>query len=203
MRKGVFRARRKKKLPPSPLIGILDIQGSVEEHAIMLEKCGVIPVFVKNIDDLMRVKGLIIPGGESTHIKMMLEKNGLFDAIKKRVSAGLPVFGTCAGTILLAKNNLNAIDIKVKRNAYGRQLESFEADVRAPALGKQLFHAIFIRAPKILAAGRDVQILAKMGDTNSEIVLCRQKNVLVSTFHPELTGDSRLHKYFMSMLKLA
>ncbi|MBI5152690.1 pyridoxal 5'-phosphate synthase glutaminase subunit PdxT [Candidatus Peregrinibacteria bacterium] len=189
-------------------IGVLDIQGSVEEHAAALKKCGAKVLFVKNTDDLARVNGLIIPGGESTHLSKMLETNGLFDALKKRICSGMLVFGTCAGAILLAKKivgdkkvkSLGAIDIEIERNAYGRQLDSFEADLQSPALGKWLFHAVFIRAPKILRVGNDVRVLARHG---KEIVFAREKNILVSTFHPELSSDLRAHKYFIEMAALA
>lgn len=182
-------------------IGVLDIQGSVKEHMAALKKCGVKVLLVKNTDDLARIDGLIIPGGESTHINMMLEKNGLFDVIKKRIRGNMPVMGTCAGAVLLAKNNLGAIDIKVERNAYGRQIDSFETSVKIPVLNQhgeksRNFNAIFIRAPKIKKIGRGVEILAKL---KNEIIMARQKNILVLTFHPELTNDLRVHKYFIEM----
>lgn len=195
-------------------IGVLDIQGSVEEHFEMLKKCGVAAVLVKNVRDLNYISGLIIPGGESTHISMMMEHGGLFDAIKKKIGNGMAVYGTCAGAILLAKKitgdtgarkvkSFGVIDIEIERNAYGRQVDSFEVDVKVPAIdgGKneqKNFPAIFIRAPKIKSVGKNVKILAKYKD---EIVMAQQKNILVSTFHPELTNDTRAHEYFLKMIK--
>ncbi|MFA6550572.1 MAG: pyridoxal 5'-phosphate synthase glutaminase subunit PdxT [Candidatus Gracilibacteria bacterium] len=201
-------------------IGVLDIQGSVEEHAMMLEKCGAEVVFVKTVRDLKSVRGLIIPGGESTHISMMLNSSGLFDAIKKKINDGMAVYGTCAGAILLAKKILgdngtigvksfNVIDAEIERNAYGRQTDSFEVDVEIPALGNgaaekmRNFSAIFIRAPKVKRVGKNVEILAKY---KNEIVMAEGKfgnaqknNILISTFHPELTNDTRVHEYFIKM----
>ncbi|KKQ72140.1 MAG: Glutamine amidotransferase subunit PdxT [Candidatus Peregrinibacteria bacterium GW2011_GWA2_38_36] len=209
------------------LIGVLDIQGSVEEHAMMLEKCGAEVIFVKTVPDLENIRGLIMPGGESTHISMMLNTGGLFDAIKKKIKSGMAIYGTCAGAILLAKKILgddgaikvksfDVIDAEIERNAYGRQTDSFEVDVEIPALGKNAggksnatnkkvrnFSAIFIRAPKIKSVGKNVKILAKYKD---EIVMAEGKfgnaqknNILISTFHPELTNDTRAHEYFLKM----
>ncbi|HBB03246.1 MAG: pyridoxal phosphate synthase yaaE subunit, glutamine amidotransferase [Candidatus Peregrinibacteria bacterium GW2011_GWF2_38_29] len=208
-------------------IGVLDIQGSVEEHAMMLEECGAEVVFVKTVRDLENIRGLIIPGGESTHISMMLKRGGLFDTIKKKIKSGMAVYGTCAGAILLAKKILgdngsigvksfNVIDAEIERNAYGRQTDSFEVDVEIPVLGEKVgykgnvtrkkvrdFPAIFIRAPKIKSVGKNVEILAKY---KNEIVMAEGKfgnaqknNILISTFHPELTNDIRVHEYFIKM----
>ncbi len=218
MQKEEIKTRREEKLLLSPLIGVLGFHGSVEEHAAVLEKCGANVVLVKSMKDLGKVRGLIIPGGESTHLSKLLKANGLFDALKKRIREGMPVFGTCAGAILLAKKingargakSLGAIDIEISRNAYGRQIDSFETDIKIPATGDRIdgvsrryngaknFHAVFIRAPKIKKIGRGVEILAKYGD---EIVMCRRKNILISTFHPELTSDVRIHKYFIQQVR--
>lgn len=189
-------------------IGILDIQGSVEEHLKMLKKLkNVDVVLVKKSEDLKDVKGLIIPGGESTTIGKLLRRFGLRDEIIKRVKKGMAVWGTCAGAILLAKkivgkesaDSLNLMNITVERNAYGRQLDSFETQVEFDCgIGGFGYKcpAIFIRAPKILDIGKGVEILAKY---KGEIVAAREKNMLATNFHPELTDDEEVHKYFVEM----
>ncbi len=191
-------------------IGILDIQGSVTEHLEMLNKIkNVEAVLVKKSEDLKEVKGLIIPGGESTTIGKLLRRFGLRDEIIKRVKKGMAVWGTCAGAILLAKkivgkenaDSLNLMDIVVERNAYGRQLDSFETQVEFDCgIGGFGYKcpAIFIRAPKILKAEKSVEVLAKYKD---EIIAAREKNMLATTFHPELTEDEKVHKYFVEMCR--
>lgn len=188
-------------------IGVLDIQGSVEEHIESLKKISkkIEPVLVKNAEELRKVRGLIIPGGESTTIGKLLERFGLRNQIISLVKKGkLAVWGTCAGAILLAKKivgseqagSLALMDIEIERNAYGRQLESFETKVKFCNI-RQL-PAIFIRAPKIVSVGNDVKILAKY---QKEIVAARQKNLLVTNFHPELTENLDVHRYFAEMCK--
>lgn len=183
-------------------IGVLDIQGSVIEHVKMLSGLDVEVVRVKNVDDLGKVCGLIIPGGESTTIGKLLNWYGLDEAIKKRVLAGdLAVWGTCAGTILLAKEivsgqkalNLKLMDITVARNAYGRQLDSFECEL---SFAEEMVAAVFIRAPKIVSVGDEVEVLAEY---KGKIVACRQGKLMASSFHPELTDDDRVHRYFVEM----
>lgn len=192
-------------------IGILDIQGSVKEHTESLRRLGVMPVLVKLPEDLEGLSGLIIPGGESTTIGKLLKRFGLGEAIKKRVKEGMAVWGTCAGAILLAKRfagdnvggqkvaNLGLMDITIERNAYGRQLESFETqiefDLESGATGR-LVPAIFIRAPKIAEVGKNVKILAK---DNGWITAVREGKFLATTFHPELSDDLSVHRYFMEM----
>jgi 5'-phosphate synthase pdxT subunit len=191
-------------------IGVLDIQGSVEEHILMLKKCGVVPVSVKRIEDLREVRGLIIPGGESTTIGKLLKRFGLFDEIIKRARSGMVIWGTCAGAILLAKNvigqkgkiavdNLRLMDITVERNAYGRQIDSFETDLDFD-FGKvtKKIPAVFIRAPKIVNNEKTVKILA---NHEGEIVAAIQGKLLATTFHPEMTGDLSVHKLFIGMCK--
>ncbi|OIP80903.1 pyridoxal 5'-phosphate synthase glutaminase subunit PdxT [Candidatus Peregrinibacteria bacterium CG22_combo_CG10-13_8_21_14_all_44_10] len=182
--------------------GVLAIQGSVIEHVRALKRAGAGDVIeVRTTADLDKVDLLAMPGGESTTIGKLLKLEGLGKAIIKRVRTGMPVYGTCAGAILLAKtvsgdlkaDNLGLIDIDIERNAYGRQLDSFESEIEV--LGKTI-HAVFIRAPRILHVGSDVEILAKY---QSDIIMCRQGNILVSTFHPELTLDTTVHKYFLKM----
>ncbi|MFZ2189779.1 MAG: pyridoxal 5'-phosphate synthase glutaminase subunit PdxT [Candidatus Magasanikiibacteriota bacterium] len=185
-------------------IGVLDIQGSVEEHLAVLQKISkkkkIIPVLVKTPEDLVGLSGLILPGGESTTIGKLLKLYKLDKEIIKKVKAGMAVWGTCAGAILLASevddkniNNLNLINIGISRNAYGRQIDSFETEI--DFINKKI-PAIFIRAPKINRVGDDVQILAK---NNNEVVAVRQNNILITTFHPELTDDTSVHEYFVEM----
>lgn len=189
-------------------IGILDIQGSVEEHLEMLKKIkNVEVVLVKKNEDWKDLKGLIIPGGESTTVGKLLRRFGLRDEIIKRVKKGMAVWGTCAGAILLAKkivgkenaDSLKLMNITVERNAYGRQIDSFETQVEfdcgVGAFGYKC-PAIFIRAPKILEVGKNVEVLAEY---KGEIVAAREKNMLVTNFHPELTDDEEVHKYFVKM----
>jgi len=185
-------------------IGVLDIQGSVEEHFAALEKVsGVTPVLVKKIEDLDGVRGLIIPGGESTTIGKLLRRFGLREEIIRRATTGkkedrLAIWGTCAGAILIAKkivgrenaDTMTLMDITIERNAYGRQTDSFETEVKFD--GKSL-PAVFIRAPKIISAGNGVSVLAKYND---EIVAAREGKLLVTTFHPELTNSTKAHEYF-------
>jgi len=198
-------------------IGILAIQGSVIEHKRVLEKLGVSVTEVRLPDDLKGIDGIILPGGESTTISKLMKRFGLFDELKKRIIDGLPVWGTCAGAILLAKKvtgknpplTLGLMDIEVDRNAYGRQLESFEKGFTIILAGSewsqdsrfsnQKFNGIFIRAPKIRPLLKsDVEILA---ECDSEPVMIRQKNMLATTFHPELTDDLSVHRYFLDMCK--
>lgn len=170
-------------------IGVLAIQGSVEEHVAALERCGADVREIRRVKELEGIDGLVMPGGESTTIGKLMKIEGLDKAIKKLT---VPIWGTCAGTILLSQ--LGLMDIEVERNAYGRQLESFEAD--AEILDWKPFHAIFIRAPKISHLGKNVETLAKY---EGEVIMCRQDNILITTFHPELTEDMRVHEYFLKM----
>lgn len=186
-------------------IGVLDIQGSVEEHLAAVKKAGALAVSVKTAGDLKKVDGLILPGGESTTIGKLLRKFGLRDAIINRAKKGMPIWGTCAGAILLAKkivgrekaDTLELMDIEIKRNAYGRQVDSFETELVFDfGKNKRKIPAIFIRAPKIKSAGKRTKILAKYSD---EIVAVCENNFLVTMFHPELTDDLSVHKYFIEM----
>ena len=190
-----------------PSIGVLDIQGSVEEHLTALRRCGVNPVSVKNAEDLARVDGLIIPGGESTTIGKLMKKYGLGGEIIKRARHPhiLTIWGTCAGAILLAKKILNQrpdslslMNVEISRNAYGRQLDSFETSLNIPKLGIKDFPAIFIRAPRVKRAFKKAKVLAEY---NGEPVMVEEENLLITTFHPELTGDIRIHKYFLELTK--
>jgi len=183
-------------------VGVLSLQGAVEEHLNMVRKCGFEGIKVKTPGDLEKVERLIIPGGESTTIGKLAKIYGLDKAIIKRGQEGMPIFGTCAGMILLAREiqdsnqiRFGLIDILVERNAFGRQVDSFEADLEIKVLTGEPFRAVFIRAPYIKKTGSKVKILAKL---DSKIVMAQQDNILVSAFHPELTDDLRIHKYFLS-----
>ena len=183
---------------------MLALQGDFIEHISMLRQLGAEGIPIRLPQELEGLDGLIIPGGESTSIgKLMMEYN-LTPRIKELISKGIPVLGTCAGMILLANKvhdlnhqPLGAIDIEVRRNAFGRQVDSFEVDLPIPVLGEAPFHAIFIRAPWIENSGAKVEILARL--PNGIPVAARENNVVVSAFHPELTSDPRFHAYFLSI----
>lgn len=184
-------------------IGVLCLQGAVREHVALLEKCGVEAVCVKKKEQLPQLDGLVIPGGESTTIGKLIERFDLDVPLREFIAQGKAVYGTCAGMIMLAEEiagssqyHLGGMNISVERNAFGRQRESFEEDLIIPALGEDPFHAVFIRAPLIKSYGRDVQVLASC---HGEAVAARQGNLLVSSFHPELTDDTRMHSYFIEM----
>lgn len=186
-------------------IGVLALQGAFREHCWALERCGAEAVEIRKPEELDDILGLVIPGGESTTIGKLMLEWGLMEKIRLRVGQGMAVYGTCAGMIMLAKEiigsdqpRLELMDIVVRRNAFGRQRESFEADMIVPEFGDKPLKAVFIRAPYIENAGVDVKIMAVVQD---KIVIARQENLLVTAFHPELTGDDRIHKYFLSMIK--
>jgi len=177
----------------------------VIEHRKILRGLGVEAPEVRTLEELERVDGLIIPGGESTTIGKLMVKYGFDRGIPARVARGMPVYGTCAGMILLAKTArggepplLRLMDIAVQRNAYGRQVESFEVDLEVPAFGPPPLHAIFIRAPAIEEVGPTVTVLASL---NGRPVLVRQELLLASSFHPELAADDRAHRYFTDMIR--
>lgn len=184
-------------------VGVLALQGSVAEHLKMIKsvnkKIGAIPV--RTIDELATVDGLIIPGGESTTLRRLLDEFNLFTPIKERIVAGMPVWGTCAGLIMLANRvegetpYFSVLDVDVKRNAYGRQIDSFvtEGDFDGMYIGM-----VFIRAPMITRTGENVRVLA---EHNGNPVAVRQDNILATAFHPEMTRDSRVHKYFCNMIE--
>jgi len=183
-------------------VGVLSLQGAIEEHLKMIKRCGFEGIKVKTVGDLENVDRLIIPGGESTAIGKLAKIYGLDREIIKKGREGMPIFGTCAGMILLANKvigieqiKFNLIDIVVERNAFGRQVDSFEADLKIEDFSGKPFKAVFIRAPYIKQAGREVRILAEF---KGKIIMARQKNILVSSFHPELTNDLRVHRYFLS-----
>jgi pyridoxal 5'-phosphate synthase pdxT subunit len=170
-------------------VGVLALQGSFFEHAQMIRELGHEVRLVRSLEDTTGLSACILPGGESTTLMGLLAETGLDEWLKKSAETGLPIYGTCAGMIILSK--LGLIDIEVDRNAYGPQLHSFETTVN---FQEKAFPGIFIRAPKILKAGKMVDILSKVRGTP---VLVRQKNVLAGSFHPELTTDHRIHKFFL------
>ena len=183
-------------------VGILALQGAVRRHLDALEDCGAGAVEVRSPADLADVDRLVIPGGESTTISMLLDRSGLRTPIAERLAAGMPAFGTCAGMILLAREivdgrpdqrSFGAIDLVVRRNGYGRQIDSFETVLDVDGLDAP-FPATFIRAPVVVEAGPGVTSLARV---DGDPVLCRTEQVLVAAFHPELTDDRRLHSYFL------
>lgn len=178
-------------------IGVLDIQGSVVEHCFALERAGAEVVRVKNPEDLEGMAGLVMPGGESTTIGKLMKRFGLWDVVIERVGEGMAVWGTCAGAILLEQMGL--IDIKIERNAYGRQLDSFETEVEfgdEDAGSTRKLPAVFIRAPKIVRVGERVKVLAQYGE---DIVAARCGKILVTTFHPEMAEDLCVQEYFLQM----
>ncbi|MDE3085275.1 MAG: pyridoxal 5'-phosphate synthase glutaminase subunit PdxT [Acidobacteriota bacterium] len=196
-------------------VGILALQGDVNEHGAALADLGVAHRPVRRPEDLDDLDGIVLPGGESTAMSVLLESSGLNGPLGKALAEGMPGFGTCAGMILLARvvaggrpdqRSFGAIDIGVRRNGFGRQLESFETDLHVAVLGEDPLHAVFIRAPVVESVGAGVEVLARApgtgdGTGDGTPVLCREGGVLVSAFHPELTDDRRLHAYFVSMIE--
>jgi pyridoxal 5'-phosphate synthase pdxT subunit len=185
-------------------VGVLALQGDVREHTHLLKDIGATPVAVRTPADLEQVDSLVLPGGESTTIGFMLAEHDMIEPLRKRIDDGMPAFGTCAGAILLAREvvvgglsektwpKIGSLDIRIHRNAYGRQVDSFEDDVTIDGVGD--VHAIFIRAPVIEATGESVTVLAM---SREHPVVVRQGKILAATFHPELDGDAQLHRYFL------
>lgn len=187
----------------SPIIGVLALQGAFARHVEALRRCGVDAVEVRRPDQLAAVDALVMPGGESTTMIKLLNAFELAEPLGKRLADGMPVFGTCAGMILLASTVLDgqpdqlsfgAVDLDVRRNGYGRQINSFEIDLEVGAIGPPALRAVFIRAPLVERAGPGVEVMATVEGVP---VLCRQGAVMVSSFHPELTDDDRLHQLFL------
>ena len=185
-------------------IGVLALQGAVTEHIQMLSALGAEAIPVRLPSELEGLDALIIPGGESTTISKLLSDYGLMEPIRRLAQKGFPIFGTCAGLVLLAKkvpnlqmDSIGVMDIEVERNAFGRQVDSFEADLKIPALHNGTFHGVFIRAPIIEKTERGVEVLCQL---NGKPVVVRQGKLLACAFHPELTDDLRLHKYFVDIV---
>ncbi|MTK13053.1 MAG: pyridoxal 5'-phosphate synthase glutaminase subunit PdxT, partial [Clostridiaceae bacterium] len=179
-------------------IGVLSIQGGVREHINHVKALGADAIEIKKLEDLQGIDGLILPGGESTVIGKILRERNLLNPLREKIISGLPVWGTCAGMILLAKEidseditHLSVMDIKVRRNAYGRQIDSFEAEDAIEGIAQEPIPLVFIRAPYIVGVGDKVKILHKL---NGNIVAAVQDNILVTSFHPELTNDFKFHK---------
>jgi 5'-phosphate synthase pdxT subunit len=186
-------------------IGVLALQGDFREHREVLERLGITAREVRLPKDLEGLDGLIIPGGESTTIVRLMRTSQLLDPLHKLAGDGFPIWGTCAGMILLAKRlddtgipTLEAMDIAVRRNAFGRQVDSFEADLQVSALGDPLYRAVFIRAPIIEKVGPAVEVLARLPDGTP--VAARQARLLATAFHPELTSDDRFHRFFIEQI---
>jgi len=199
-----------------PRIGVLALQGDVREHDRALRAAGAEPVGVRRVADLDGLDGLVLPGGESTTISRLLEVFELLEPLRAQVAGGLPVYGSCAGMILLAdqvldgrpdRQGIGGLDVVVRRNAFGRQVDSFETDLEFAGIGS--VHAVFIRAPWVEATGEAAQVLARVPGDPAEagaagrVVAVRQGAVLATSFHPELTGDDRVHALFVDMVKEA
>ncbi len=187
-------------------IGVLALQGAVREHVKCLEAPTTEVVVVKKVEQLADLDGLVLPGGESTTMRRLIDLYGFYEPLKQFAADGKPMFGTCAGLILMADQivdretgHLSVINMKVQRNAFGRQRESFEADLHVTGVGEDI-RAVFIRAPLIVEVGEDVEVLSKYGE---EIVAARQGRFLACSFHPELTDDHRFHQFFVSMVEEA
>jgi pyridoxal 5'-phosphate synthase pdxT subunit len=195
----------------TPTIGVLALQGDVREHRAMLERAGAATVAVRRPAELDQVDGIVMPGGESTTIYKLARTFGLFEPLRDAIRAGLPAFGTCAGMIMLAdhieggiagQETIGGLDVVVRRNAFGRQVDSFEADLDVTGF-EQPFHAMFIRAPWVEKVGQDVEVVARVatGEAVGRIVAVRQAALLATSFHPEITGDPRIHALFVDMVR--
>ena len=186
------------------VIGVLAMQGAYEEHINILQDLDVSPVEIRNKNDLQNIDGIIIPGGESTTMGKLIRTLDIYDDLKEKIESGMPVWGTCAGMILLAKSicnddtvHLGTMDIEVKRNAYGRQLGSFNTKSNVEGIGEDI-EMVFIRAPYIENVDDNVKVLSVV---DNNIVAAKENNMLVTSFHPELTSDYRVHKYFLKMVE--
>ncbi|QWZ09372.1 pyridoxal 5'-phosphate synthase glutaminase subunit PdxT [Nocardioides panacis] len=195
----------------TPVIGVFALQGDVREHLTMLERSGARAVKVRRPTELDALDGIVVPGGESTTMDKLARAFDLFDPLRAALRDGLPAFGTCAGMIMLAdrieggtadQETLGGLDVVVRRNAFGRQVDSFEADLDVEGLDEG-FHAMFIRAPWVEKVGRDVRVVATVssGAAMGRIVAVRQANLLATSFHPEITGDHRFHQLFVDQVR--
>lgn len=192
----------------SPRIGVLALQGDVREHVRVLTDLGASATAVRRASELSDIDGLVIPGGESSVIDKLSRAFAVREPLREAIAGGLPVYGTCAGLILLAdrivdgiegQQTFGGLDVTVRRNAFGSQVDSFEVDLDVPALGTPPVHAVFIRAPLVEQAGPDVESLAALDD--GRIVAVRQGSILGTSFHPEMTGDARFHALFLDMVR--
>ncbi len=200
--------------PSTPTVGVLALQGDVQEHLRHLEEVGARAVPVRRRSELDSVDGLVLPGGESTAMSRLLGVFDLYEPVAERINAGMPVYGSCAGMILLASDVLDtradatwfsAIDMTVRRNAFGRQVDSFETDLVVDPLGPEPLRTVFIRAPWVETVGPDVEVLARVraSDDRDHVVAVRQGNAMATSFHPEVTTDVRVHRYFLDMVRAA
>lgn len=194
--------------PDRPRIGVLALQGDFREHRSVLEELGADTIALRRPEELEGIDGLVIPGGESTVMDKLSRAFGLAEPLKAAIASGLPVYGTCAGLIMLAgsildgaegQQSLGGFDIAVRRNAFGSQLESFETDLHVPVLGERPMHAVFIRAPIVEDVGHGVSVLATLDD--GRVVAVEQGNLIGTSFHPEVTGDTRFHEYFLTKIR--
>ncbi|PRY40273.1 pyridoxal 5'-phosphate synthase glutaminase subunit PdxT [Umezawaea tangerina] len=204
--------------PAQPVVGVLALQGDVREHLIALAECDVVARPVRRPEELAEVDGLVLPGGESTTISRLLHTFELLEPLRARLADGLPAYGSCAGMILLAdkvidgrpdQHQLGGLDVVVRRNAFGRQVDSFEEDLDFQGVEDGPVHAVFIRAPWVESSGGGVDVLARVpesptaGEAAGRIVAVRQGHVLATAFHPELTGDGRVHRLFVEIVRSA
>ena len=180
------------------VVGVLAIQGDFEAHAGMLAEAGALPRVVRTPADLDGLDALVIPGGESTTMTLGIEREGLAEPLRDLVRSGTPVLGTCAGMIMLDRDHLGVMDIRARRNAFGRQLHSFECDLELAGLDGEPLRAVFIRAPWIEELGSDVEVLAEV---DGHAVAAREGTLLAVAFHPELAGDARLHELFLAGIR--
>ncbi|MFF1875872.1 pyridoxal 5'-phosphate synthase glutaminase subunit PdxT [Kitasatospora herbaricolor] len=194
----------------STRVGVLALQGDFREHIAVLRALGADAVPVRRPSELAEVGGLVIPGGESSVMDKLSRTFGLAEPLKQAIAGGLPVYGTCAGLIMLAdsildgiagQQTLGGLDVQVRRNAFGSQLDSFETDLDIPAVGAEPMHAVFIRAPIVHSVGERATPLARLAD--GRVVAVEQGNLLGTSFHPEMTGDVRFHEYFLSKVRAA
>ena len=199
-------------MPRDPVVGVLALQGDVREHLATLSALGAAAVTVRRPEELAAVDALVVPGGESTTMVKLAARFGLLEPLRAAVAGGLPVYGSCAGMIMLADRLLDAppdqvtvggLDVTVRRNAFGRQVDSFESQVRIDGVEGGPVHAVFIRAPWVEQAGEGVQVLGRVvgGAADGRIVAVRQGNLVATSFHPELTGDRRVHALFVDIVR--
>ena len=199
---------------PAPIIGVLAIQGAVREHMALLEAAGAHAVPVKHPADLAQITGIVLPGGESTTISKLAVIDGLMEPLRDFAASGLPMYGSCAGMILLAdrildgrpdQESIGGIDMTVRRNAFGRQVDSFEGGIDLEGIDGGPFPGVFIRAPWVEEIGARVEVIGRVGAgaAAGRIVAVRDRNLIATSFHPELTGDTRVHQYFVEMVRQA
>jgi 5'-phosphate synthase pdxT subunit len=196
----------------APVIGVLAIQGAVREHVTLLEASGAEAIRIRHASDIGKVSGIVLPGGESTTISKLAVIDGLMEPLRDAASSGVPIYGSCAGMILLAdrildgrpdQETIGGIDMTVRRNAFGRQVDSFEGGIDLLGMGEDPFPGIFIRAPWVEEIGENVEVLGRVGSGPAEgrIVAVRDRHLIATSFHPELTGDTRVHQYFVEMVR--